>query len=96
MGLKQALLAKALPSKVERAATLPFTFVNLGEMMSHDSGGFSENPRGSWTAMKIFLEAGDQEGEVFLNLNPELGKGEFSIKDEDYGDFVVAQLAKVL
>jgi len=94
--LKQALLAKALPSKVERAATLPFTFVNLGEMMSHDSGGFSEKPRGSWTAMKIFLEAGDQEGEVFLNLNPELGKGEFSIKDEDYGDFVVAQLAKVL
>jgi len=64
--------------------------------MSHDSGGFSEKPRGSWTAMKIFLEAGDQEGEVFLNLNPELGKGEFSIKDEDYGDFVVAQLAKVL
>jgi hypothetical protein len=97
MDLKKALAAKALPSKVERSATLPFTFVNLGENMSHDSGrGFSEKPRGSWTAMKIFLEAGDQEGEVFLNLNPQQGRGEFSIKDEDYGDFVVAQLAKVL
>ena len=36
------------------------------------------------------------EGEVFLNLAPALGKAEFSIKDSDYGNFVVGQLAKVL
>ena len=44
--------------------------------------------------MKIFL-AGDQS-EVFLNLNPTTNKGEFSIKDVDYGDVVIAELAKVL
>jgi len=46
--------------------------------------------------MKIFLGKGDSEGEVFLNFNSALGKGEFSIKDSDYGDFVIAELAKVL
>jgi len=95
--LKNALAAKVLPSKIERSVTLPFTFVNFGEMMSHSAdGGFNANPRGSWTAMKIFLETGGRECEVFLNLSPETKKGEFSIKDEEYGDLVVAQLAEVL
>jgi hypothetical protein len=57
-------------------------------------GGFSARPDGDWIAMKIFL-SGDQ-GEVFFNLNPVLGKAEFSIKDPDYGDFVIGELAKVL
>jgi len=46
--------------------------------------------------MKIFIGEGDQKGEVFLNLNPVLGKGQFSIKDPDYGDTVLGQLASVL
>jgi hypothetical protein len=46
--------------------------------------------------MKIFIGDGDQQGEVFLNLNPVLRKGQFSIKDPDYGDIVLAQLASVL
>jgi hypothetical protein len=95
--LRKVLAAKTTPTKVERSTTLPFTFVNLGEGMSRGpGGGFSEKPAGSWRPMKIFFESGGQEGEVYLNLNPEIGKAEFSIKDEDYGDFVVAQLAKVL
>ena len=44
--------------------------------------------------MKIFF--GDDEAEVFLNANPVSGKAEFSIKDPDYGDQVLAELAKVL
>ena len=44
--------------------------------------------------MKISLSGG--EGEVFLNLNPATNNAEFSIKDADYGDIVLAELAKVL
>jgi hypothetical protein len=67
----------------------------LGDHQSRSSSGsFSHNPGGNWIATKIFL-AGDQ-AEVYLNLNPELHQAEFSIKDADYGDAVLAELAKVL
>ena len=46
--------------------------------------------------MKIFIGEGEQESEVFVNLNPAIGKGQFSIKDADYGDKVLKQLATVL
>jgi hypothetical protein len=46
--------------------------------------------------MKIFIGNGDQEGQLFLNLNPVLSKGQFSIKDPDFGDIVLGQLASVL
>ena len=38
----------------------------------------------------------DDEAVVFLNLNPVLGKGKFSIKDSEYGDYLLRELAKVL
>jgi hypothetical protein len=96
--LKRALEAKASPVKVQRARTLPFTFVNLGENLSQapSGGGFNQNPPGDWTAIKVFVGEGDQEGEVFLNFNQTIGKGQFSIKDPDYGDLVLKQLATVL
>ena len=95
--LKKALEAKALPSKVQRVESLPFTFVNIGDDLSQaPSGGFSVAPPGNWTAIKIFLGEGEQEAEVFLNINAVIRKGQFSIKDPDYGDLVLAQLAKVL
>ena len=46
--------------------------------------------------VKLFLLKGGDDGEVFLNINPLLGKGEFSTKDERYGDFVVQELGRVL
>jgi hypothetical protein len=46
--------------------------------------------------MKIFLGKSDGPAEVFLNFNDVLHKGEFSIKDADYGDDVLGELAKVL
>ena len=33
---------------------------------------------------------------MFLNLNPKIRKGQVSMKDPDYGDLVLGQLAKVL
>ena len=95
--LRTALEAKSLPAKVRRVSTLPFTFVTFGQHESQASdGGFSSNPPGNWAPMKIFIGEGEQEGEVFLNLNPVLSKGQFSIKDPDYGDIVLRQLASVL
>jgi hypothetical protein len=95
--LKKALEAKALPSKVQRVESLPFTFVDIGDNLSQAAGGgFSVAPPGNWTAIKIFIGEGEQEAQVFLNINPVIRRGQFSIKDPDYGDLVVAQLAKVL
>lgn len=96
--LKRVLEAKTMPTNVKRVSSLPFEFAILGEHQSHvHGGGFSSEPKGDWIAMKVFVgPAGDEEGEVFLNLNPALRKGEFSIKDADYGDIVLRELAKVL
>jgi hypothetical protein len=46
--------------------------------------------------MKILIGKGEQEGDMFLNLNPVIKKGQFSIKDPEYGDILLAQLARVL
>jgi hypothetical protein len=95
--LKKALEAKSLPHRVHRLKELPFDYVILGKNNSLSSdGGFFAKPPGNWTAVKIFIGDGDQECEVFLNLNPVIGKGQFSIKDADYGNAVLASLAQVL
>jgi hypothetical protein len=95
--LKKALEAKEFPKKIQRVNSLPFTFANLGEKMSQaKGGGFNAAPLGNWTATKVFFGEGEEESEVFLNIDPVGQKGQFSIKDADYGDMVLAQLAKVL
>jgi hypothetical protein len=95
--LKKALEAKTLPSRVQRVVTVPFTYVSFGNNQSEaPGGGFNAKPAGHWTPMKIFIGEGKQEGQVFVNLNPVIKKGQFSIKDPDFGDIVLAQLARVL
>ncbi|HZC65713.1 MAG TPA: hypothetical protein VE545_04010 [Candidatus Dormibacteraeota bacterium] len=94
--LRRVLEAKVFPAKTQRVRSIPFTFVSFGPNESRSAdGGFSTKPVGGWTPMKIFIGEED-EGEVFLNINPAMHKGEFSIKDSDYGNFVLAQLARVL
>jgi hypothetical protein len=95
--LSKALEAKKIPRNTIRIPELPFDGMVLGEAESRDfHGGYSENPKGDWTTMKIFLPRGGDDGEVYLNINPVSGQGEFSIKDSDFGDYVIAELAKVL
>ena len=95
--LKRALEAKTIPTKVRRVGSLPFQFVSLGKNQSQAvGGGFNAKPPGNWIPMKIFIGEGESEGEVFLNLNPVIKKGQFSIKDEEYGDIVLTYLAQVL
>ena len=93
--LAEVLEAKKIPTKPSRSATLPFEYVLLGQKQSRSKdGSFSNSPGGDWTSLKLFF--GDDQGEVYLNFSPVLNKAEFSIKDSDYGDFVIAELAKVL
>jgi hypothetical protein len=93
--LKKALQAKTLPAKAKRVKELPFEFVVLGIGGHREpDGSFDSKKKGTWIALKLFL--GNDQGEVFLNLDPVSGKGEFSIKDSDYGDYVVNRLAQVL
>jgi hypothetical protein len=97
LDLKKALLAQTVPKKTERVSTLPFTFVSFGDRQSHATGGgFTSSPPGHWQSIKIFISEKDDEGQVFININPLMKLGQFSIKDQDYGDIVLAKLASVL
>jgi hypothetical protein len=93
--LQKALQARHRPNNVQKADALPFEYAVLGDNQSRSpDGGFRGSPKGNWTATKLFL-ANDQ-AEVYFNFNPVIHKAEFSIKDRDYGDRVLAELAKVL
>jgi hypothetical protein len=95
--LRKALQAKNQHQTAATKSSVQFTFANIGEDLSQaPGGGFGTKQPGNWTALKIFLGDGDQEGEFFLNLNPRTGRGQFSMKDPDYGDLVLGELARVL
>lgn len=95
--LAKALGARTVPSKVRRIESLPFTFANIGDNLSQaPRGGFNGEPPGHWSAIKIFIGEGKQEADVFVNINTTINKGQFSIKDPDYGDLVLSYLARVL
>jgi hypothetical protein len=92
--LKPALQAKHRPTRVEKAEALPFEYSLLGGNQSRSPDGrFSNPPQGNWTTTKLFL-ANDQ-AQVYFNFNPVIHKAEFSIKDREYGDRVLGELAKV-
>jgi hypothetical protein len=95
IALQKTLQAKTVPANPVRVAELPFNAVILGDHVSHSSnGGFAVKPPGNWTTTKLFL--GDGSSEVYFNFNLVLGKGEFAVKDPEYGDGVLLELAKVL
>jgi hypothetical protein len=95
--LQKALRAKGQHAPAPKKTPISFAYANIGENLSQASGGgFSVKPAGNWTAIKLFLGEGDQEGELFLNINSKTGTGQFSMKDADYGDLVLAELARVL
>jgi hypothetical protein len=93
-------LGRRVPSPEPGVATLDVAAVLLGRDLSRGGGGsvvagtFGSEPKGNWISTKLFL--GDGEGEVFLNLDPIGGYGELSMKDPDYSDAVVRELARLL
>jgi hypothetical protein len=95
--LKKALEAKHVPSRIRRLNRLRFTYVVFGVNQSQiEGGGFTSKPAGNWIAVKIFFPVGGDDSEVFLNLNPVSGTAQFSEKDVDYGDDLLARLSAVL
>jgi len=95
--LQKALQAKRTPVPPLKKTIIPFTYANIGDHLSQaKGGGFSQNPPGNWSALKLFLGKGDQEADIFLNINAKIKKGQFSMKDPDYGDLLLAELAKAL
>ena len=95
--LQKTLQAKTLPSPPPQKKPVPFMYANLGDNLSQaGGGGLTQDPPGHWTALKLFFGEGDQESQVFLNINPSTRKAQFAIKDPDYGDLVMAEFAKVL
>ena len=97
------LFAKAfsgkLPIPVKRSHVPgPFAIKTaiLGlNMDRQESGGFSSEG-GGWTATKWFPEHEGQSGEVFFNYNLAKRQGEFSEKDADYANDLVAVFASAL
>ncbi len=95
--LQKALQAKTQPLPATTKTSVPFTYANIGDSLSQArGGGFNTKPPGNWTALKLFLGQEEQESELFLNINIKTKKGQFSMKDPDYGDLALAELAKVL
>jgi len=95
--LQKALQAKTQPLPAATKTSLPFTYANIGDNLSQArGGGFNTTPPGNWMALKLFLGQGEQESELFLNINIKTKKGQLSMKDPDYGDLALAELPKVL
>jgi hypothetical protein len=81
--LEKALEAKRLPLHPRRVNRLDVDAVILDYKKST-----------GWIYAKLFF--GNDQGEVYLNLNLKTGLGEFSEKDIDCGNYVLAQLARVV
>ena len=92
--LRQALGAKRMPQNVKQTDVLPFDYEVLGEDQTRlPDGSFTDNPKGTWTVLKVVLANG--RGEVLLNLDLANHQGEFAMKDRRHGDIVLAELARV-
>jgi hypothetical protein len=82
------------PSKVG-SNRLDFNVAILGRNVKHETSGAagSSQTGADWLVTKVFVANG--QGEFYLNLNAKAAIGEISIKDEDYGDIVLGEFAKV-
>lgn len=97
------LFAKAFDGTVPPASTNPQPpkplFINtaiLGEDSHRDPTGFFAEKGGGWTATKWFPSNDLAEAEVYFNYNLNQKIGEFSEKDADYADSLVAIFAAAL
>jgi hypothetical protein len=68
----------------------------LGYKMDRGRDGGFSGAAGGWTATKWFPEHDGQSGEVFFNYDLVKRQGEFSEKDADYADDLVAIFASAL
>jgi hypothetical protein len=92
--LGKVLDAKHPPKQLPHESQLPFDAIMLGEHLSRQkNGALSNRPPGPWTDYKMFF--GDDEAEMFMDVDPRSHRAQFSLKDSDYGDYLVSQLDAV-
>ncbi len=105
-GSDGAILVQALAAALGGSAPAPGTGVlgieatsvilardlSRGGEGNQVAGVFGSEPSGSWISTKLFLS----EAEIFLNLDPVGGYGEFSMKDEAYTSDVLRVLGRLL
>ncbi len=68
----------------------------LGENLKRNAGGGFDGTGEGWTATKWFPQQYGLEAEVFFNYNLQSQEGEFSEKDPDYRQDLIAILATAL
>jgi hypothetical protein len=73
-----------------------FNTAVLGNGMNREPQGSFRGKGGGWSATKWFLERDGFSAEVFFNYNLQEMKGEFSEKDPDYREDLLAVLAIVV
>ena len=73
-----------------------FNTAVLGEGLNRETGGGFSGQGGTWSATKWFLERDGFSAEVYFNYNLQDNKGEFSEKDPEYREDLLAVLAIVL
>ena len=97
------LFAQAFHGTTPTTVNRPFVpvplFVNtavIGENLTRElTGGFNAR-QGGWTATKWFPQLDGLDAEVYFNFNLAQQEGEFSEKDADYADDLVAIFATTL
>lgn len=94
--------APAVAPKPRKLVPVKLATAVLGQSLVKDGpgGGFStpakgEEP-GTWTTTKVFFEKDEQYAEVFFNVDLEAGVAEFSEKDADYREGLLALLSRAL
>lgn len=93
------VFAGKLPTPLKQAhvpGPLSVRTAILGHNMQREKQGGFTGDEGDWTATKWFLESEGQSGEVYFNYNLAHRQGEFSEKDADYADDLVAIFASAL
>lgn len=96
--LSRALGVRGTQAVGEGVETLELSAALLGRDLSRGkgpdqiAGAFTSEPAGTWIATKLFLA----DGEVFLDIDPVGGYGEFAMKDPAYGRVVVREMSRLL
>jgi hypothetical protein len=91
--LQSAFAVGRLPKGVKKVDELTFDYTVIGENQSQSTGGFSSEPKGNWTVMKV---RSGKAPEFFLNVDAFDHKAEFALVDPGSGASTLAELAKVL
>ena len=93
LGLSQVPSPNAPANEVECDASFMGSHLSRGSGPDVIAGSFTTTPPGDWIVAKVFFADGD--GEVFLALNPVIGRGEFLLKDPESSEPVVRELGRL-